>query len=150
MFFSLGDRTQVLRGSSARQQETRTCWGASSFPSWALCQELSRRVYISVGFFYFLWLGWGLQLSTGDLKNFRVGYYMTGSFLFALILRFFRHGPLLRRGCKSLCDLRQPRNEGLGDTCLASGTVGGAVHRTLETCSFKHDMSFKRGMCKHP
>lgn len=45
------------------------------------------------------------------------------------------------------CDLPQPRAEGLGDACLASGTVGGAVHCTLETCSFKHGMSFTRAMC---
>lgn len=71
----------------------------SAFSSRALCQELSGRVCVSVGFLTLFLAGMDLQLPKEDLKNFRVGDYTAGSFiLFALILRFFRPSPSLQRG----------------------------------------------------
>lgn len=91
----------AARGSYSCKTSRNQGLLGSDFPisSRALCQGLSRSACVPVGFLRFFLAGMDLQLPKGDLKNFRGGYYMTGSFLlFALILKFFRPNPLLQSG----------------------------------------------------
>lgn len=84
-----------------------------------------------------------LHLPKGRLKNFRVGFYATGSLLLLTLILGLSDIVLYCKGAgwkvmiRNLLYLPHPGNVDLGDAFSASGTVGGAVCYTLETCSFK-------------
>lgn len=106
VFLLAGRQVQVLRGSSAGQRETRTCWGASSFPSRAslpsLCQELSSRVCISAGFLDFPWLGWRPSAVQRRSEELQSGLLRDWFFSFCFGIKDWQTWPFITKGLQEI------------------------------------------------